>query len=145
MDNFDFISALRSILISVLSAAVLGVLLSAASAAAALGSDDPDSLIAPLSLASLGISALVCGASSARLSDGELPWALAGILSGSLFGILLFAVSFVPVSSGSDFIGGKRLVFTFLVILCSFIGAVVGRKRGKKRTSYVKRLGKKRR
>ena len=97
---------------------------------------DPDSLIRPLSLCALYLSALIGGIAAVRYSgDG----AASGLLSGTMTAFLLLLVSAFPLPE-SGFEPNTGFLLLALVIPASLIGSVLGHRRtGRKPKSRVRR------
>lgn len=123
---------------SVLPALAIAVLLLFLSAAFAYAQADPGKLALPLALSSLFLSALSCGFIAARLSAGN-PLS-AGALSGTLFLLLITALSFLPAGSGgTGFAPLLSAAVHAAVIAAAVLGAILGRKRKRRSAARKKR------
>lgn len=90
--------------------------------------DDPDSVITPLSLCALYIGAVLGGLAAIKLSEGGV---IAGLVSGALSSVLIFALSAFPFpTSGFNII--KSLILTLVIVPLSLVGAFIGKKRTRK-------------
>ena len=89
---------------------------------------DPDSIILPLSLCALYLSAVIGGVAAVRFSGDGI---LSGTLSGTVTALLVFLLSALPFSD-SLFSLPSSLIFTALIIPASAVGSVIGHKRTNK-------------
>ena len=119
-----FVSALKSALLALL----ISVVLAAALCAAATLSEDPMSLIFPMSLAALYISAFLSGLFCMRkMGEGAL---LLGIFSGGLFMLTYMFISlFLPNEMSASRPFFTVLILRSLIIVFSILGAYAGRGR----------------
>jgi len=112
---------------SLLIGAASALLLLMAGAAAAYSTADPTKLLQPLGLASLYLSAAVCGFCAARQSETPL---LAGFPAGLLYMLLITALSFIPLDTLRNTVS---VIYDLLlhagIIAASVTGAWIGRKR----------------
>lgn len=130
-------SVVRAVLISLAVGSVSGLLLLLLAAAVASSGSDPAKLTSPLAFVSLGLTALVCGIASARLyKDGDVPVQLVGAFTGSLFVVLLFIFSFLPLGCASNVSGGMRVLYYSAVVCLSMLGASIAKRKGRKRSRY---------
>ncbi len=106
--------------------------------AVAFATSDPNSIIKPLSLTALYISAAVGGICAARLSGGSL---LSGFISGIITALAVFLLSLIPIyKSGMN--TGNALILNAFIIPAAAIGAFVGKpraKNSKKRRAKIKK------
>ena len=110
------------------------------SCCAANAAEDPGSMIVPLSLACLYLSALVSGFSAVRLSGDGI---LSGIVSGTLTALLMLLLACFPLPA-SSLAFPYTLICTAAVIPCACAGAVIGRKRKSHRSPGKKNTHRKR-
>lgn len=116
------------------------VILLLISCAAANSSENPDSMIRPLSLACLYLSALISGFAAVRFSGDGI---LSGILSGTVTALLMLLLSCLPLpESGAAF--PMNLLLTAAVIPSSCAGALIGRKRNRRKSPLKKNYRRKR-
>ena len=95
--------------------------------AIAISTRDPDSIIAPLSLCALYLSAVIGGIFAVRLSgDGIVSGALSGVVTSAI----VFLVSALPICD-SSFTMPISLILLALIIPASVIGSILGHKRSK--------------
>jgi len=130
-----FLSSVRAQAVWALSA----VLLLLVFCAVACSTDDPDSILFPLSLCALYLSAFAGGIAAVRFSGDGI---MSGLLSGLLTMGLLWLLALLPFpESGVDM--PTSLLYTALVIPASAAGAAVGHKRKEKpgmKTKYRKNI-----
>lgn len=124
-----FTSCLKALAVTVLAAALLLTVFTAT----AYGTEDPDKLVGTLSLTALYLSALIGGVVSARLSDMGVA---AGAVLGVMTSLLVFLLSFLPVSSGVDRSIGVRAALCLAVTAVGAAGGLLGKKRGRRRPKY---------
>jgi len=110
------------------------------SCAAANASEDPGSMIRPLALACLYLSAMISGFAAVRLSGDGI---LSGMLSGSVTALLMLLLSCLPLP-GSGFLFPYTLLLTACVIPAGCAGALIGRKRQKRKSPAKKNYKRKR-
>lgn len=116
------------------------VILLLISCAAANSSENPDSMIRPLSLACLYLSALISGFAAVRFSGDGI---LSGMLSGTVTALLMLLLSCLPLpESGAAF--PMNLLLTAAVIPSSCAGALIGRKRNRRKSPLKKNYRRKR-
>ena len=116
------------------------VILLLISCAAANSSENPDSMIRPLSLACLYLSALISGFAAVRFSGDGI---LSGMLSGTVTALLMLLISCHPLpESGAAF--PMNLLLTAAVIPSSCAGALIGRKRNRRKSPLKKNYRRKR-
>lgn len=116
------------------------VILLLISCAAANSSENPDSMIRPLSLACLYLSALISGFAAVRFSGDGI---LSGMLSGTVTALLMLLLSCLPLpESGAAF--PMNLLLTAAVIPSSCAGALIGRKRNRRKSPLKKNYHRKR-
>ena len=116
------------------------VILLLISCAAANSSENPDSMIRPLSLACLYLSALISGFAAVRFSGDGI---LSGMLSGTVPALLMLLLSCLPLpESGAAF--PMNLLLTAAVIPSSCAGALIGRKRNRRKSPLKKNYRRKR-
>lgn len=118
-------ATLSSMLRSSLKGAAIGLALSAILAfvicAAIIGLDDPDSLVFPLSLAALYVSAFVAGTMATRINRGGS--LVCGLLSGGIFMLSYIFVSlFFPSELSAKYGFLASLLFHALIIVFSVLG-----------------------
>ncbi len=93
--------------------------------AAANASEDPDSIITPLSLCALFLSSFCGGFASVRLSGDGI---LSGIAAGIVTSAVIFLLSLLPL-----FLSGANSVNVplcyFCIIASSAAGAIIGKRR----------------
>ncbi len=123
------ISALKS-QIAVIAA---GLILLLVFCAIASSMADPDSVIQPLSLCALFLSAFVGGFFAVRLSGDGL---LSGVVSGIVTATLIFLLSVLPLPES-----GGQMSSTIISYLCIIASSCAGAVIGKRRTSKVKHPG----
>ena len=130
-----FFCALKAQIAFVIS----GLILVLVFCAIAYATSDPNSIIKPLSLSALYISAAIGGICAARLSGGSL---LSGIISGIITALAVLLLSFIPIyKSGMD--TGNTLILNAFIIPAAFMGAFVGKpraKNSKKRRAKIKKM-----
>lgn len=90
-----------------------------------ISSEDPDSMIKPLSLCALFLSAFFGGLTAVRLSGDGI---LSGICSGGITVLLVMLLSFLPLTSLNDPITTK-LVSLLCILASSCAGAIIGKRR----------------
>ncbi len=128
---------LKSVAAALISAAVLLLIFSGI----AYSTADPDSLVVPLSIAALYISAGVCGLVGAKLSDGGI---LNGLISGIAFLAVILLLSFIPNENG--YIGGWLSVLLHALIpVAGAVGGFIGTRRSSGAKNARKRMKKQRR
>ena len=110
------------------------------SCAAANASEDPGSMIRPLSLACLYFSALISGFAAVRFSGDGI---LSGMLSGSVTALLMLLLACLPLP-GSGFLFPYTLLLTACVIPAGCAGALIGRKQHKHKSPAKKNHKRKR-
>lgn len=116
------------------------VILLLISCAAANSSENPDSMIRPLSLACLYLSALISGFAAVRFSGDGI---LSGMLSGTVTALLMLLLSCLPLpESGAAF--PMNLLLTAAVIPSSCAGALIGRKRNRRKSPLKENYRRKR-
>ena len=116
------------------------VILLLISCAAANSSENPDSMIRPLSLACLYLSALISGFAAVRFSGDGI---LSGMLSGTVTALLMLLLSCLPLpESGAAF--PMNLLLTAAVIPSSGAGALIGHKRKRRKSPLKKNYRRKR-
>ena len=123
-----FVSALRSAVLSL----IISILLAAILSAAATFSSDPMSLVFPMSLAALYISAFLAGIFCMRkVREGAL---LSGLFSGGLFMLTYMFISlFFENEASAEYSFPISLLLHSLIILFSTLGSFAARKRATKR------------
>ncbi len=111
-----------------LAVAISGLVLLLLFCAIASSSEDPDSMITPLSLCALFLSSFCGGFSSVRLSGDGL---LSGIASGAVTSAVIFLLSLFPLAdTGSN--GGNTLLCYLCIIASAAAGAIIGKRRKNK-------------
>ena len=98
----------------------------------ASGSDDPDTLIEPLSAAALLVSAAIGGFVSAHCrsaADSPLPELLTGGTTGLIHAAAVYMIGRLPVSSGIERNLGTALLLYLAVAVLGCIGGFIGRRR----------------
>ncbi len=110
------------------------------SCAAANSAEDPAAMLLPLSLASRYLAAFIAGIAAARLSEDGL---LSGLLSGCVTAVLMLLFSCLPMP-GSEISFAMNLLLTAAVIPASCAGAVIGKKRTRRKSPAKKNYGRKR-
>lgn len=110
------------------------------SCAAANSSEDPGSMLRPLSLACLYLSALISGFAAVRFSGDGI---LSGLLSGCITALLMLLLSCLPLPD-SGFLFPSTLLLTAAVIPAGCTGAMIGRKRQKHKSPSKKNYRRKR-
>ncbi len=120
-----FISCLISQAVWAVSGIVFLLILCAVASSMA----DPDSVIVPLSLCALYLSSMIGGIAAVRLSKDGI---MSGLVSGILTAIIVFAVSSLPFSGG-NFKTTESLIYGALIIPVSCIGALIGKKKSKRK------------
>ena len=118
---------LQSILLSQLVWLASAVILLCLFCALSLTLRDPDSIIMPLSLCALYLSAVAGGAAAVRFSGDGI---LSGTLSGLITAFLVFVISSLPLP-GSSFSMPMSILFTALIVPASAVGSVLGHRRSK--------------
>lgn len=128
-----FISSLQAQIAWIISAVLLLLLV----CAIAYSTEDPDSLIFPLSLCALYLSAIVGGIVAVRLSgDGVL----SGFISGLITIVLIRLMALLPLPV-SDTELSVSILCNIMILPASVIGSVIGHKRKdkNKRNSKLKK------
>ncbi len=97
--------------------------------------EDPDSILKPLGLCALYLSAVMSGIGAVRLS-GAGP--ISGALSGLFTALLVFLLSAFPFPDGG-FSSIQSLFLTLAVIPFSVLGAVLGQRKRKKPRAPLQR------
>ncbi len=116
------------------------VILLLISCAVANSAEDPGSMIRPLSLACLYLSVLISGFAAVRFSGDGL---LSGLLSGTITALLMFLFSCLPLPE-SGFVFPYNLLLTGAVIPAGCAGALIGRKKQKRKSPARKNFKRKR-
>jgi len=98
--------------------------------------EDPDSILSPLSLCALFLSAFFGGLASVRISGDGI---LSGILSGSITALLILLLSLLPLPGCEKTITEKMLSY-LCIIASSTAGAMIGKKRTTKKKPHKRRL-----
>ena len=113
------------------AALISAVLLIFVCALCASGSDDPDTLIEPLSAAALLVSAAIGGFVSAHCrsaADSPLPELLTGGAAGLIHAAAVYMIGRLPVSSGIERAPGTALLYLAVAVL-GCVGGFIGRRR----------------
>lgn len=119
-----FVSAIRAQIVVLITAAILLT----AFCAVAYSTDDPDSIIIPLSLCALYLSAISGGIAAVRFSGDGI---ISGLLSGAVSLAVIFLLSLLPLHpSGLD--SRVRLILTILIVPASAAGSIIGHKKKEK-------------
>ena len=118
-------ASLLSLLRSTLKGAAIGLALSAILAviicASIIGLDNPDTLVFPLSLAALYVSAFIAGVVATRINGGAA--LLSGLLSGGFFMLSYMLVSlFFPAELSARYGFLASFLFHALIIVFSLLG-----------------------
>lgn len=115
------ISAIRAQIVVLITAAILLTVF----CAVAYSTDDPDSLIIPLSLCALYLSAISGGIAAVRFSGDGI---VSGLLSGAISMAAVFLISLLPLHP-SGFDSTMGLILTALTVPASAAGSVIGHKK----------------
>ena len=118
------IGLLRGTGIGILSGTITGILILLISAWILLSTEDPDALIYPASLLSLGIASLICGIVSVRLSSAAY---LPTVLSAAVVWLILTFLASPVIGSGAGALPNVyaiafRIPQALLVLLGGFLG-----------------------
>lgn len=97
----------------------------------AYNTEDPSSLLMPLSYAAVACSSLFAGISSAKLRGRQ--GLLMGVLAGLLFIAILFLCSFLPGMTRPESLLSVLPMYTAILALSLIGGKIGGIKREKKR------------
>lgn len=116
-----FLSSLQAQAVWVLSALLLLLVF----CTAAYFTEDPDSIIFPLSLCALYLSAMIGGIAAVRLSGDGI---VSGLLSGIVTALLLWLFSLLPLPEAGIEIP-NALIYSLMVIPASVVGAALGHRR----------------
>jgi len=126
VNNGSGISIVTAACKAQLTVAISGIVLLLCFCGIAYSMDDPDSVIKPLSLCALFLSAFCGGFSAVRLSgDGVVSGICAGIVTVALF----FLLSLLPVWDPGDE-WNTRLLTAGCAVASSAAGAIIGKRRG---------------
>ena len=109
----------------------IGTVLILLSALAAYFSPDPDRLIAPLGLTSVGITAFLGGAIASRLHGGGA--LICGLLNGSLLLVLMLPAALCFREYATAYSAGVSSLLHLGVPMLSILGGYVGIKKKKNR------------
>ncbi len=91
----------------------------------AYNSADPDSLILPLSLCALYLSAVIGGFAAVRLSGDGI---MSGLLSGLITIVLIRLLALLPFPNSYTELS-LSILYTLLVFPASVVGSILGHKR----------------
>ncbi len=94
--------------------------------------EDPASLLKPLSYVSLALSALICGFSSAKFAGRR--GALLGLVSGVFFCFVLYTAAAVLGVSVKDHLLPTILLYLLFSLLSLFGGILGGKKKNRHKT-----------
>lgn len=130
-----FFCALKAQIAFVIS----GLILVLVFCAIAYATSDPNSIIKPLSITALYLSAAMGGISAARISGGSL---LSGFISGVITALTVLLLSYIPIyKSGMDTV--TSLILNAFIIPAATVGAFAGKpraKNSKKRRNKIKKM-----
>ena len=111
-----------------LAVIIAGLVLLLVFCAVAASVNDPDSIIKPLSLCALFLSAFTGGIFAVRLSGDGL---LSGLLSGVGTAFLIFCLSLLPFPE-TDSTAAEAVISFLCIVASSAAGAMIGKPRKKK-------------
>ena len=133
------ISYFLRIALSVGISIVVGILILALSAIFVYSSEDPGTLILPVSLLCLSVTSTLCGALSVRLCDRKIDFRLTAIIAGLILAVIIILAGALPIEEGR-FGATEKLIGGICTTALSFMGGLMLYPRDKKRRKYpVKR------
>lgn len=127
-------TAAKAVLITLVITVACGLLLLLGGTAIAYSTSDPGSLAKPVSLVSLGLTALACGITSGCVNRrGELNIQLMGAISAAAFVLLMLLLSVIPTGVSGDISGSEKLLTIAGFLGVSVLGTFFVKKRGRRR------------
>lgn len=127
--------------LSVIISLAIGVAVLLALCAFAMSTEDPAAWTMPLSLTSLGLTAVACGIISSRICADEIMGSIpSAAVSGAVLSVLLWLLSVIPTDGVSGLSATVRLSAHVLIIVISLTFGFLFRPRENKRKAYNRRI-----